>query len=94
MLHSPRELVRVVFLEPSKPHHVDDRSGAPVRLGSRHPVALKPVDDIAQRRKPRKERRVLEDERSVTARPGDRGSVQYDLALGRTDETVDDMQEC
>src|SRR5918992_4125083 len=90
--HPAGELVGVRVLKAREPHLVDIRARGLLALLARQPAQLQAEGHVAQHRRPRHEREILEHERPVRPGPGDGGAVDLDPARRRVDQSGDDLQ--
>src|ERR671915_2326942 len=90
--HPAGELVGVGVLEARQPHLVYIRPRGLLALLAGQPAQLQAEGDVAQHRRPRHERQILEHERPVRPGPRDGDAVDLDPARRRVDQSGDDLQ--
>src|SRR5882672_8674759 len=93
LLHSPRELVRMLRRELAQAHLPQELVGALPPLPARHALELEPEGDVVPRGEPRIERGLLEDQRSIDVGSRDRLTVMEQSSGRRPLETGEQLEE-
>src|SRR5262249_20396125 len=93
LLHSTRQLVRIVVGCMPQAHQAEQRPGAFSPVRGRDTLKLQPKLDVVQRAPPGQQARVLEHESAVAPWPGDRDAVHQNGAAIRADQTLDDLEQ-
>jgi hypothetical protein len=94
LLHAARQLLGIEVFKTLEADHLDQP--AALRLGFRrfHALLARAVHHVAEHGLPGKQRELLEHRAAIGAGTGDRPTLHPRFALGRSNKTADDVEQC